>query len=44
MRDLEDEMISHLIDNQKDVIERADTDNFDDEYHEDFVGLFTDDQ
>ena len=36
----------HLIDNHKDVVEdiNFETDNFDDEYHQDFLGLFTDEE
>ena len=46
LRDLEDEMRIHLLDNHKDVTEDIDfeKDTFDDEYHQDFLGLFTDDE
>ena len=33
LRDLEDEMITHVADNHKDVIEKLDEDIYDDEYH-----------
>ena len=41
LRDLEDEMITHVADNHKDVIEKLDEDIYDDEYHQDFIGLFS---
>ena len=41
LRALEDEMITHVADNHKDVIEKLDEDIYDDEYHQDFIGLFS---
>ena len=37
LRCREDEMISHIEDIHKDVIERLDKDIFDDKFHEDFL-------
>ena len=44
LRDLEDEMVSHIKDTHKDAKEVLDSEIFDDEYHEDFLGLFIDDE
>ena len=41
LRDLENEMMTHIEDTHKDVIDRLEKDTFDDEYHEDFLGMFT---
>ena len=40
--DLEDEMITHVSDTHKIAKEALDADNFDDEYHQDFLGVFID--
>ena len=42
LRDLEDEMITHVVDTHKVAIEDLENENFDDEYHQDFLGVFTD--
>jgi hypothetical protein len=42
LRDIEDEMMTHVEDTHKVAREDLDTENFDDEYHQDFLGLFTD--
>ena len=42
LRDLEDEMVKHIADTHKVAKEELDADNFDDEYHQDFVGLLLD--
>ena len=42
LRDLEDEMITHVSDTHKEAKEVLEKEIFDDEYHEDFLGLFTD--
>ena len=42
LRDLEEEMITHVEDKHKVAKEALDRDNFDDEYDQDFLGLFTD--
>ena len=44
LRDLEYEMVSHIKDTHKDVIEVMDTEIFDDEFHQDFLGLFIDEE
>ena len=42
LRDIEDEMMTHVEDTHKVAREDLDTENVDDEYNKDFLGLFTD--
>ena len=42
LRDIEDEMMTHVEDTHKVAREDLDAEKFDDEYHQDFLGLFTD--
>ena len=35
-------MITHVVDTHKVAIEDLENENFDDEYHQDFLGVFTD--
>ena len=44
LRDLEDEMVTHIKNTHKDAKEVLDAEIFDDEYHEDFLGLFIDEE